>query len=269
MILNRLVSVLMLIAASIYAKSDDKLNIDVGGIFVASFETDMQLSKKGFPVGAKINTKDQLGMQSNTASFRLGGRYWLSDSHGIECLYYDVRSDSHRTVEYEFEWDDDTIEAGAMVDSYLNLDVFKINYVYSFYHSEQVELMLSAGLHITSVRLGLKAKGTINGVEKQSTSEAGSVTAPLPIVGFAGEYAIVPKKLFAKYQTNYFYLAFDTYKGSIVSDTLALEYAFMDHARVGLGFDSDLISVEMDDGDKKVEVENRLSGILLYLSFEY
>ncbi|OQX59774.1 MAG: hypothetical protein B5M52_02395 [Helicobacteraceae bacterium 4484_230] len=255
MIFGRLVSVLFLLTAALHAGSADRVKIDVGGMFATSFETDMQLSKKGFPIGGKINTKDQLGMDSDTASFRIGGHYRFSDSHGTECSYYGVRSDSHKTVDRELEWNGDLIEARAMVDSYLDMDVFKINYAYSFYHSDRVELALGAGLHITSIRLGLTAQGKINGVEKQNTSESSSVTAPLPIVGFGGEYAIIPERLFARYQANYFYLAPSDYKGALISNTMALEYGLMGHVRAGFGFDSDVIVVEMDDGEKKVEVE--------------
>jgi len=267
--LSRFIPVLLLLISTVYAESSDRLKVDVGGMFVTSFETDMQLSKKGFPIGGKINTKDQLGMDSNTISFRLGGHYRFSDRHGIECSYYGVRSDSHKRVDREFEWNGDLIDVGAMVDTYLDMDVFKIKYAYSFYHNDRVELALGVGLHITPIGLGLTAKGKINGVEKQNTSESSSVTAPLPVVGFGGEYTIIPNRFFASYQANYFYLAFTDYKGALISNTLAMEYAFMDHVRAGLGFDSDVIIVEMDDGDKKVEVENRLSGVLLYLSFTY
>ncbi len=269
MFLKRLIFTSLLLGTSLLAEVEDKWKVNAGGMFVTEFETDMQLSKKGFPVGAKINTKDQLGLDSDTATFRLDGYYRFTEHHAIEGSYYGIRSDGHRTVSGEFEWDGDIIGAGARVDSYFDMDIFKVNYLYSFYHNDRVELALSVGLHITSIDLGLTAHGTVNDLPSETVSSASSVTAPLPTVGFKGEYTVIPKYLFVEYQADYFYLEFNSFKGSLVSSTLALEYYFVEHVGVGLGFDSTIIDVEMDDGDKKVEVENRLAGVLLYFTYIY
>ena len=269
MFLKLLITISFLFGAALDAQVHDKWKINVGGMFVTSSETDMQLSKKGFPVGAKINTEDQLGLDNDTATFRLDGYYRFNENHAIYGSYYAVRSDGHRAVDSEFEWDGDIISAGAMVDSYFDMDIYKVNYLYSFYHNDRVELALSVGLHITSIDLGLTAHGTVNDLPSETVSSGSSVTAPLPTVGFKGEYTVIPKYLFVEYQADYFYLEFNSFKGSLVSSTLALEYHFVEHVGVGLGFDSTIIDVEMDDGDKKVEVENRLAGVLLYFTYIY
>jgi len=269
MFLKQLTFASLLLGASLFAEVEDKWKINAGGMFVTTFETDMQLSKKGFPVGAKINTKDQLGLDSDTATFRLDGYYRFTETHAIEGSYYGIRSDGHRTANGEFEWDGNIIAGGATVDSYFDMDIFKVNYLYSFYHNDRVELALSAGVHVTSIDLGITAKGTVNDVPSETVSAGSSVTAPLPLVGFKGQYTIIPKYLFIDYKADYFYLKFDDYQGSIISSTLALEYRFVEHVGVGLGFDSTTINVEMDDGDKKVEVENTLAGVLLYFTYIY
>ena len=43
------------------------------------------------------------------------------------------------------------------------------------------------------------------------------------------------------------YLEFDDYKGSLISTALNLEYRFVDHIGVGVGFNSNQIYIEMDD----------------------
>ncbi len=269
MYLKRLFLLSLLLGTALNAEVEDKWKINVGGMFVTSFETDMQLSKKGFPVGARINTEDQLGLNSDTATFRLDGYYRFNDQHAIEGSYYAVRSDGERVVSGEFEWNGDIIGAGARVDSFFDMDILKVNYLYSFYHNDRVELALSAGLHLTSIDLGISASGSVNGIPSKTVSSGSSVTAPLPVVGFKGQYTIIPETLFIDYKADFFYLEFDTYTGSLIRSLFAIEYRFVEHVGVGLGFDSTIINVEMDDGDKKVNVDNTLSGFLLYFTYIY
>jgi len=267
--LKQLIYALLFIWVNLLAEVQDLWKINVGGMHVTGFETELQWSKKGIPVGARINTKDQLGIDNSSIAFRVDGYYRFSKAHRIVATYFSVRSDGHKTARDDFEWDGDVIGAGATVDTYFNMDIFKLNYAYSFYHSERMEVSLSIGLHITKIDLGLNAVGTINDVPKENLSESLSVTAPLPVLGFQGEYVIVPNDLFINYKTYAFYLEFDNYKGSLVRSVLGLEYRFLEHVGIGLGLDTMLIDVQDDDGDTKVEAENILTGIMAYFTYTY
>ena len=269
MLLKQLTFASLFIGVSLFAEVKDLWKINVGGMEVINFETDIQWSKAGIPVGAKINTKDQLGMDNSSIAFRVDGYYRFNKAHRIVASYFAVRSDGHTAAHEEFEWDGNVIGAGATIDSYFNMDIYKLNYAYSFYHSEQMEVSLAIGLHITKIDLGLSAVGTINDVPKESFADAVSVTAPLPVLGFQGEYAIVPNNLFVNYKTYAFYLEFDDYKGALVRSILGLEYRFLEHVGVGLGLDSTIINVEDDDGDEKIEAENILTGIMVYFTYTY
>jgi hypothetical protein len=229
----------------------------------------MQIGKKGVPIGVKINTNDQLGLDTDSIAFRLDGFYRFNDTHSIEASYFTARSVSHKTIQKDIEWDDSIIEAGADIDSYFNMDVFKVNYGYSFYHNDDVELMLTAGLHIAKLDLGLTAQGTVDGNPGKTSTSSSTITAPLPIVGFKGEYTILPNSLFVTYKADIFYLSFGDYEGSILSNGLDLEYKVTEHIGAGMGFDSTIVNVISDDDGKKVEVENRLFGLLFYVSYTY
>jgi hypothetical protein len=174
-----------------------------------------------------------------------------------------------KVISEDILWDGKTISAGASVDSFFNMDIYKINYVYSFYHNEKVELALTAGLHITSLDLGLGAQGNIDGVPGQKYSSGEAVTVPLPVFGFKGEYTIIDKELFVNYKAEYFYIEFDDYEGSLLSTAINLEYRFMENIGVGTGFNVNKILVQMDDGSKKFEAENTLAGVMLYLTYIY
>jgi len=269
MIFKRLVVIILFLCTALFAEVEDKWKLSVGAMKVLNFETDMQMAKKGVPLGATINTKDQLGLDSDTVVFRLDGYYRFNQKHSVEASYFSVKSDAHRTNSNEIEWNDNIIASGSTIDSHFNMDILNVNYGYSFYHNDDIELMLTAGLHITRVDLGLFAQGTINGNAGEATSLAGDVTAPLPIVGFKGEFTILPNELFIGYKTNIFYLAFGDYQGSLISSNLNLEYRATEHIGLGLGLDATDIYVKSDNGENKIEAENKLVGLMLFVSYVY
>jgi len=260
---------LLLLSSTLTAEVKDEWKINIGGMFVTNFETEMQLTPKNLPISARINTTDQLGMNTETSVLRLDGYYRFNDVHSIDFSYFSANSDGNRVINEDIEWDGSTISAGATVTSYFDMDVYKINYGYSFYHNEKVELMLTAGLHITSIDMGLHASGVVDGNSTNSFSSANGATIPLPVVGFTGEYTIIDKVLFVSYKTDYFILDYDGVQGSLISNALNLEYRFVDHVGVGLGYNSNQIYLSAEDGDTKLEVTNNLSGVLLYLTYIY
>ena len=259
--------------SSLFAEVDEKLKLSIGGMFVTNFSTQMQITPHAVPVSVLVDTNKNLGMEYETGVFRLDGVYRFTDVHSIDFSYYRVRSNGEKVVEREFLWGDDyTIGAGANVASYFNMSIYKINYGYSFYHNEKVELLVNAGLHITRVELGLSASGNvkdkdgvlITGVYK----DAASGTIPLPVFGFKGEYS-VNKNLFVSYKSEYFVLNIDEYRGAFISNALTAEYRFMQYYSVGAGFSANKMALE-GKGDKvDYKVQNSLSGLVVNFSYIY
>ena len=264
--MNRVLLVLLVVLGIAHAEVEDKFKISLGTMHVVNFETEMQIAPKGIPIGARINTKDQLNMKSDTNVFRLDGYYRFNDTHSIDFSYFSVNSDGHTAD--SIEWDGNVSISGNIA-SYFNMDVYRLNYVYSFYHNDKVELALTLGFHVTAVELGLAAYGTVDGVADSSYSSGTSVTVPLPVVGFKGEYTIIDKRLFVNYRADYFYLAFDDYKGSIVTTSLNIEYHFMDHFGMGIGYNANSVHVEEDGDDTQADIINNLSGAMVYISYIY
>jgi len=256
---------------SLYAM--DKWKLNIGVMAVTDFSTQVEISPKRYPVGVMLDTAEDLGMKYDTGAFRIDGYYRLNNNHSIDFSYFGVRSGGHK-ISRGIEFDDYNITAGAAIDSYFNMDVYKINYGYSFYHNEKVELMLTAGLHITVIDLGLSATGTI--IDKQTGTvlnsiedSSGDATVPLPVVGFKGEYTIVENQLFVSYRSEYFRLSFDGYYGDLISSALSFEYRFLQHYGVACGYNANRINVKVDDGEKIIKVRNNLSGFMLTLSYIY
>lgn len=260
---------LTLLSGTLQADVEDKFKINVGTMFVTNFETEVQLTPKNAPLSARVNTKDQLGMNNDTNVLRLDGYYRFNNTHSVDFSYFSVRSNGEKTTNRDLTWDGNIISAGASIDSHFNMDTYKVNYDYSFYHNDKVELALTVGFHITAIDLGLGASGTVDGNITDSYSSSSAATLPLPVFGFKGEYTIIDKKLFASYKSDYFFLDYDGFRGTLISSALNLEYRFLENVGMGLGYNSNNIYLKADDGDKKLEVTNTLSGALLYLTYIY
>jgi len=265
----------MLLATSLMAEVKEKWKINVGSMFVTQFETELKWSRKRVVngentlIGKTINTKDQLGLESESSVLRFDGYYRFNKEHKIEFSYFGVNSNSNKITDTSIELDGNTITAGVSLQTYYNMKVYKLNYAYSFYHTDKVELALLVGLHVTQLEIGYNIKGQINSSEIARAKGGTDITAPLPVVGFEGQYSIIPKVLFINYQANYFYLDFGDYAGAITSSTLKMEYRFWEHLGIGAGYNINNIAVRKEDSHKTLDIDNRLSGAILYLSYTY
>ena len=262
------IALLMLLAVTIVsADVKDKFKLNIGGMKVSKFETEMQVAPKGAPVGLRINTKDQLHMKSDTNVLRVDGYYRFTDTHSIDFSYFSVNSNG--TTSGSLKWDDHNISAAGAIHSYFNMDIYKINYAYSFYHNDKVELALTAGLHITAIKLGISAYGTIDGVANSTYASNTAVTLPLPVFGFKGEYTVIDKKLFVNYKADYFYLSIDNYQGAIVTTALNVEYRFVDNFGMGVGYNVNNIHLQANGDNARVDITNNLRGAMFYFSYIY
>jgi hypothetical protein len=61
--------------------------------------------------------------------------------------------------------------------------------IWTFHHSDKVELAAGLGLHVTKIAMGLEAETTSSGVDAKNVS----VTAPLPVLSFSLRYNVTPK----------------------------------------------------------------------------
>ena len=265
---------LLVFGVGLSAEVKDKFKINIGTMYITNFETEMAVSKDPIPLSVGINTQEQLNMKSDTNVLSLGGYYRFSDAHSIDFSYFSVNSKGHISLTQEIEWGDKTIGAGAYVDSFFDIDIYKLSYGYSFYHNDKVELVITAGLHITDIDLGISANGNIERadgsvVPSDYYAETGNGILPLPVVGFKGQYTILDKRLFVNYKFEYFYLKYDDYEGRITSSELNFEYHFVDHVGIGIGYNSNKIFAEMDDGDLNVQAANDLEGALVYFTYIY
>ena len=239
----------------------DNFTLRLGGYFLADQDTNIGVTKNGG--GVNIHLQDLFQMESTTQVFRLDGYYRFTPKHAVEFSWYSINSSSQTEQNIDFEWGDKNISATGALSTFFDTDIYKVNYLYSFYHSEEVELALSAGLHITTINVGFSGSYTSDDIFDSSGEDA-EVTAPLPVVGFRLNYNITPE-LSAKFAVDYFFLTVDGYAGALSDSLITIDYRIMRNFGIGVGFNSTRMRLEADlDDGVFLNVNHDIAGGLVY-----
>jgi hypothetical protein len=252
----------------VYAKDQtaDKFQISLGGYSLTRNETEMSLTERNTGAGVSINPEDTLGLQTEQSVFRLDGQYRFNPEHSLTFSWYSIATDGSKQIEEEIEWVDEnddpiTIPVGARVDTQLDYDIYKVSYLWSFYHSDKVELAAGLGLHITRIAVGLQAETTSSGVEANDAS----LTLPLPVLSFGLSYGVT-EKLSWFLKTEAFSIEIEEWTGSYTDSSLGVDYRILKNLGVGIGLASNTLKVSQDTDEYKFTYGNRIAGLSLYVS---
>ena len=197
---------------------DDKprLTLKVGQIYFNSMEGSFLADNDGGPLSTTIDFSRDLDIDDSEGSYLLEGIYYFNPVHRVDFSYYNIERSGERRIDREITFGDETYVVNTLVDSQFDAETLILTYSYLFYSSEEVDLGLTAGLHITEADLSLKAN--IGDV-----SESATQTAPLPVGGILLNYDISDKWTL-HYQTRVFLLDYDDYRGSLNDTKLTFEY---------------------------------------------
>ncbi len=245
----------------------DKFRIALGGYFITGYDSAISLTDPDIGAGVAFSPEDTLGLDTRQNVFRLDGYYRFNKEHGLSYSWYRIGANGSKVIDEEINWTDPdgnviTIPIGAQVESVLDYNIIKVGYLWSFYHSDKVELYAGAGLHITKIELGLTASTTTP--PGQSASDV-NVTAPLPVLSFGLKYKVTPKfGWFIK--SEVFALSFDEYTGTYTDANFGMEYRAWKHVGLGVGLGSNSLDLTQTTSNYKFKFRNRITGIHAYVA---
>jgi hypothetical protein len=267
-----LLATLLIGPGSVHAAENpypDKFKLTVGGYSIFRYDSKVALSSANGGAGVFIDPKETLGLNSEQTVGRMTGYYRINKTHSVNFSYYKISSSATKVVENEFDWVDEngdpiTIEAGATVKSALDYEILKLGYLWSFHHTDKIELGVGAGLHVTRVNFDLQSDSTVLG----SSAGDASVTAPLPVISFGLNYSVTPKFSWML-KTEFFGIKYEDYTGIYTDTSLVMEYRLVKHFGLGLGIGTSSLEVEQDGSDENFSYANRISGALMYATFHF
>ncbi len=245
----------------------DKFRLAIGGYNLARYDSNISMTDPGLGTGISISPQDTLGIDTEGTVLRIEGYYRFSADHGLIYSWYSINSTGDKIIDEEFNWVDPggnpiTIPIGAQATSRHELDILKIGYLWSFHHSEKVELGLGAGLHITRLALGLDASITN---PLNSTVKNVNTTVPLPVISLVLQYNVTPK-LHWYLKSEAFLLKFDNWVGSYRDTSFGMEYRAWKHVALGAALSSNSLDIEENDPDYHLRFNNSIAGVMLYVA---
>jgi len=248
-------------------RQPDKFKFAMGGYALTRYESNISMTDPDLGAGISISPQDALGIDMESSVLRIEGYYRFSPDRGLTYSWYSINSPGEKTIEKEFEWvdrDGNTIiiPAGAQATSDHNLDIIKIGYLWSFHHSDKVELGLGAGLHYTRLALDLDASTTI---PANSSVKKVDTTVPLPVLSLVLQYNVTPKfHWYLKSET--FAMKFDNWIGNYRDNSFGMEYRAWKHVALGAALNSNSLDIEENDPRYQLKFDNSIFGAQLYVA---
>lgn len=257
----------MMSLAQAEAPQPDKFRLAIMSYTLASSDSNISMTDPDLGIGLSISPRDTLGINIESTVLRIEGYYRFSPNHGLTYSWYKFDSSGEKSIEDAFEWVDPDgntiiIPVGAQTTSSLKAEILEVGYLWSFHHSDKIELGLGTGLHITRLAFDLDASITL---PLNSSIQKVDTTLPLPVFSLALQYKVTPK--FHWYlKTEAFALKFDNWEGSFQDVTFGIEYRAWKHFALGAGLTKNVLELKEDDPDYQLEFNNRISGGLLYVA---
>jgi hypothetical protein len=258
-ILGLLICTVLLQAGPAAAEEElpDRLMLRLGGYSIRNASTIGRLDANNLPVGTYVDFHDTLGGDDHATVFRLDGLYRFNERHALGFSWYSVKFSGSTELGQDIWWNGVNYPLNTQVDSEIKFDVYKVNYQYSLYHKEEVELGMIFGLHIMK---------TFAGINAISISQSGneSITAPLPVWGLFADYKFTPR-LSAFYNYQFFFVNYqDVVKGGLMDFLLGLEYRLFRHVALGAAYNRFGLHVKAKGDNQTLYFDSNWNGGMLY-----
>lgn len=260
-ILNLTAACLLFAAATAAADSveGDRFSLSLG-VFITDRDTEAELDGTVNP-GTATDFESDLGLDSSDTVFRLDGYYRFNERHRFDFSVFDLSRSASKQIEREIQWGDTLYVIDTQVDADFDLAIYKAAYTYSFLRREDAYLGATVGLYVADTKASLKE-------QTLGSAEVGELTAPLPVIGLRGEYAL-SDRWSIRASGEFFFIEYDNVDGSLVDLYAGVDYSVLDNMSIGLGINSVTLDVDIAKRGFKGGLDWKYTGGLIFLKFNF
>ena len=230
------------------------------GIIVGAFITDRQSSTRldsDAGDGTEIDMEDDLGLESSTNVARLGGYVWLGERHRLDGAFFDLSRESSFPIQETIDFGDETFVINTAVQTESDLTIIKADYTYAVMARDRGWFGVTAGLYIAESGLSL-SQPTLGRAETED------VTAPLPLFGLRGDYAI-GDRITLRGAMQWFGFEADDVDGRLTDFYVGADYGFGERMAVGLAYNRVSMNIgAVEDRGLNARLDWGYDGLLLY-----
>ena len=239
-----------------------RFEMEIGGYFVSKVDSVAQFARKLGPIeiGTIIDFSTDLGLPDSESIARIDGSYHLNKRSSVEFSLWDIDRSSTRFLGKNIDFGDVTIPVGESVESFLDTQTIRVSYGYSFYNVPKAELGINAGLHVTTIDVGLDCISCPSAEARDSER----VTAPLPVFGFHFRYQISRRWSFSGY-AQHFVIEVGDFDGSLTDTRISLSHHTFKNVGFGFGWNRIEMDLDINSSDYLMALDNKLDGIQAYV----
>jgi hypothetical protein len=263
---------LMLACAAVFlqlsapAGAQPNASTERAGLLLGAFVTDRRSSTRldgaGGNLGTDIDLEEDLGLDSSTSVGRLGGYLWFGRRHRFDAALFDLSRSASLPIDKTIEFGDEVFAINTVVTTKSDLQILKADYTFAALARDRGWLGVVGGLYIAKTSLAL-SEPTLGKLESDD------LTAPLPLLGLRGEYAIGNRFTLRGAAQWFGYDAGDV-GGRLTDLYVGADYAFNPRFALGLAYDRVSMNVDAkEDSGLSGRLDWGYDGILLYLKVDF
>lgn len=238
----------------------DRFSIALGA-FIVDRDTETRLDSDSLGEGSDLDLETDLGLVRSDSVFRIDGYYRFNRRHRLDFTYFDLSRKNSKAIDEELQFGDQIFVVDTTLKATFDLDIYKLSYTYSVLDRESGFLGLAAGIYVADSSIGLAATGV-------SQVEQGELTAPLPVIGLRGGYRLSDRWTL-RANAEYFGYKYENIDGALIDLYAGIDYQFMRHFAMGLGYNSVEIDVDAQKNRFNGSLEWKYAGALLYIKLDY
>jgi len=247
-------------AAAQSANIDDRFSVSLG-VFFTDRDTRTRLDGSVPDSGTDVDLESTLGFEKSDSVFRIDGYYRFNEKHRVDFSAFDLSRTASKQVDEEFIWDGELYPINIRVNAALDLKVYKLAYTWSFMRRENWYLGASLGLYVADI-------GTSISAESGGQFSTRGTTAPLPVLGLRGQYALA-ENWSIRGSAEFFAFDYSDYSGDLYDLYAGVDYRFNRHVAVGLGINSVRLDVGVEKTNFNGNLDWQYAGGLLFLKFDF
>jgi len=235
------------------------VEITLGG-YLAAVDTSIDVQTDA-GIGGKVDFEDLLGLDSSILSFRLGASVALGERHRLYFDMFDLSRKASTRLGRDIEFNGTVYPVGSDIDSKLSLQIFNLSYGYSFLQDDRIDLAVTLGIH------GLRTAVSLDSAS--GAQEDVRFFLPIPLPGLRMDIALTPS-LWLRQRYEFLWLGTQTYQGLMTDISFCMEWAFIEHVAVGVGYNTIRTKLSMKSDQFPAvsfrgEFDFEFSGLQFYL----
>jgi len=231
------------------------------GAFVTDRDTSTRLDSANGD-GTDIDLEDDLGLETSMSVARIAGYYWLTPRHRLDAGYFDLSRSATKPIQETIHFGDRTFVIDTAIETENDVSIWKADYTFAALARERGFLGITGGLYVGEMTMTLRER-------ELGSSESEGFTAPLPVVGMRGDYAITDR-FTLRGAAQWFALETDDVAGRLRDIYFGADYGLGERMAIGLAYNQVAMGITADEAyGFQGRIDWGYDGLLLYFKLGF